>query len=40
MSVGNVDFDVDNLLLHGSLLPFGVDSFSWVGVIAEMISLS
>ena len=40
MGVGNVDFDVDNLVLHCSLLPFGINSFSWVGVDTEMVSLS
>ncbi len=40
MGVGNVDFDVDSLVLHRSFLPFGINSFSWVGAVIEMVSLS
>ena len=40
MGVGDVDFDVDSLVFHRSLLPFGINSFSWVGVNIEVVSLS
>ena len=40
LGVGNVDVDVDNLVLHCSFLPFGINFFSWVGVNTEVVSLS
>ena len=40
MGVGDVDFDVNSLVFHRSFLPFGIHSFSRVGVDIEMVSLS
>ena len=40
VGVRNFNFEVDHLVPHGLLFPFGVDSLHGVGVFAEMVSLS